>query len=108
MTKLAVAIALCLSVEIASADPEPGKIAQGGSPLFGVPESMSGGQFVCTLPEHTKVLVVAERPLVGPDGIEAIPGYYKKVNVIDGSCAGKTGWIVLEKLDASSHESRVD
>lgn len=63
---------------------------------------------MCTLPENTHVLVVTEKPLVGPDGIEAIPGYYKNVLVVDGSCAGKTGWIVLEKLDRGSHEARVD
>ena len=76
--------------------------------MLAAPEAMSGGQFVCSLPEHTKVVVLAESPLVGPDGIEAIPGYYKRVHVVDGSCAGKTGWIALERLSPSSHEARID
>ena len=107
-TKFAVATALCLSVGMAfSADPEAGRIAQGGSPLLAVP-GVSGGQIVCTLPENTQVLVVAEKPLIGPDALEAIPGYYKKVLVVDGLCAGKAGWVVLEKFERGSHESRMD
>jgi hypothetical protein len=96
--KLVAAIVLGLAIGIvAAADPEAGKIVQGGSPLFTAPGTIAVDQIVCTLSENTPVLLVGERPLVGPDGKVAFPGFYKNVQVVDGACAGKTGWVSHEK-----------
>lgn len=94
---LTVAISCLCQTPLGAVERERGKVGQGGSPLLVDPDILNPEKTVCSLPQGTSVELLLEKPMLGPDGKVAFPGFYKQVRVLDGSCAGRTGWLTHEK-----------